>query len=98
MRSALFVNIINPFMTNWLFYLQSLDRPISNRRGVSLVLIINIFDRNSCSYANSINPDLRLHCLPMSILWAARQKCQKTYLRTCAPTSEGMFSHAVALL
>ena len=38
---------LNPFMPSGLFYLKSLDRSISNRRGVWVVFIITIFFRNS---------------------------------------------------
>ena len=39
---------INRFMPNGLLCLHSLDRSISNIRGVMLVYIITMFYRNSC--------------------------------------------------
>ena len=69
-------------MPNGLFYINSLDRSISNIRGVWLISIITIFDRNSCIKC-SVNPDqtprsaasdLGLHCLPMSLKWDAGHK------------------------
>ena len=39
---------INPFILNWLFYLHSVDWPISDIMGVWLVFIITMSYRNSC--------------------------------------------------
>ena len=63
---------LNPFLSNWLFYLNSLDQSISNRRSVWLV-----FHYYKCImfYRNfSVASDLGLHGLLMSILWVARYK------------------------
>ena len=69
----------NPFMLNGFFYLHSLDRPISIRRGVWLVFIItnSVFNANSVDsdqMTHSAASDLCLHCLPMSLLWDTRLK------------------------
>ena len=70
----------NPFMPNGLFYLSSLDRSVSSKRGVCLVFIMVY--RTSCNLC-SVDPnrtprsaasDLGLHCLPMSLLLDARLK------------------------
>ena len=59
-------------MPSGLFYLESLDRSISNKRGVWLVFIITLFIEIPVFNANSIDPDqtprcaasdLGLHCL-----------------------------------
>ena len=73
----------NPFMPSGLFYINTLDQSISNRRGFLLLpcsIEIPVFSANSvdpdqtpCSSAS----DLRLHCLPMSLLWEARHKWVK---------------------
>ena len=72
----------NPFIPSGFIYLYSLDRFISNKRGVWLVFNISMFYRNFCK-ANSVGPDqtprsaasdLGLHCLPMSLLWDGRHK------------------------
>ena len=67
---------LNLFTPNGLFYRNSLDRSISNRRGVWLV-----FTNEYLFNANSVHPDqmprsaasdLGLQCLPMSLLLDAR--------------------------
>ena len=72
-------------MPSGLLYLKSLDRTISNRRGVWLVFI-TIFIEICMFDANSVDPDqtlrsaaseLGLHCLTMSPLWDARHKWVK---------------------
>ena len=59
-------------MPSGLFYLESLDRSISNKRGVWLVFIITMFIEIPVFNANSVDPDqtprcaasdLGLHCL-----------------------------------
>ena len=73
---------INPFMPNGLFYLHSSNRPISNIRGVWLVVFflspcfieIPVFNANSVDpdqTPRSAASDLGLHCLLMSLLWDA---------------------------
>ena len=44
------VSTLNPFMPNWFFYLNSLDRSISYIRGLWLVFIIIMFCRNVWTY------------------------------------------------
>ena len=44
----------NPFMPNELFYPNSLDRSISNRRDVGLVYIITMFYRNFCFLVQNV--------------------------------------------
>ena len=70
-------------MPSRFFYRNSLDRSVTSKRGVWLVFIITMVYRNSCTYANSVDPDqtplsaasdLGLHCLPMSLLRYARHK------------------------
>ena len=71
--------IVNPFMPNELFYLNSLDMSISYIRGVRF-LLLSCFVEISELNANSVDPDqprsaasdLGLYCLPMSFLWDAR--------------------------
>ena len=47
----------NPFMPNGLFYRESLDRPISNRRSVWLIFfIITMFYRNSFIWCKQCRP------------------------------------------
>ena len=59
-------------MPSELFYLMSLDRPISNRRGFLLVFINKIFFieihlfNAKCRSRSDAAPYLGLHCLPMS--------------------------------
>ena len=71
---------INPFMPSGLFCLKTLDRSVSDIRGVWLVLIVTMFLEISELIANSVDPDqtphsaasdLGLNCLPMSLLWDA---------------------------
>ena len=45
-------------MPNGLFYLNSLDRSISNRRGVWLIFLIVWFIRYPVFNANSVDPDI----------------------------------------
>ena len=52
---------INPFMSNGLTDLNSLDRSVFNRRGVWLVFIIKIFYRIPVFNANHVDPDLTSH-------------------------------------
>ena len=74
---------INPFMPCRLFYYNSLDRSISNKRCVWLVSIITMFYRNSCTECKQCRPwsdaafaasDLSLHCLSMSLSWNVRHE------------------------
>ena len=67
-------------MPNGLSYLNSLDRSISNLRGVGSVFIITMFYRYVFK-VNSVDPDqtplsvacdLGLYCLSKSLLWDAR--------------------------
>ena len=64
-------------MPNEPFYRYSLDRSISNTRGIWLVLLLPYF----MEIANSVDPDetqrsaasdLGLHCFPISLLWNTR--------------------------
>ena len=73
--------VINPFMPNGLFYLNSLDRFIFFIGGVWFIFV-GISELN----ANNVDPDqmpcsvasdLGLHCLPMSLLGDARLKLVK---------------------
>ena len=69
-----------------LFYLKSLDRSISCIRGIWLVFILLSCYVEICELnVNSVDPDqmsdLGLHCLPMSLLWDARLKWVKEYLK-----------------
>ena len=66
----------NPFMLSGVFYLNSLDRSISSRRGVWLFLLLLCFIESPVFNANSVDSDqmlhsaasdLGLHCLPMSL-------------------------------
>ena len=76
-------------MPSGIFYLKSLDRSNSNRRGC-LFLLLPCFIEITVFYANSVDPDQLphsvvsdqgLHCLPMSLLWDARLKwVNSTYL------------------
>ena len=59
---------------------------ISSRRGVWLVLLLKCFTEIPVFDANSVDPDqmqhyaasnLGLNCLPVSLLWDARQKWVK---------------------
>ena len=68
---------LNPFMPNGLFYLNTLDKSFSNRRGVWLVLLLPCVLEIPVLNANSADPDqmshsaasdLGLHCLLMSLL------------------------------
>ena len=67
------------------FYLNTLDRSISNLRGGGLVtfLLLTCFIEFLVFNANSVDPDqtprsaasdLGLHCLPVFLLWDARLK------------------------
>ena len=73
----------NPFMPNGLFYLNSLDLFNSNKGDVWLFLLLLCFIETPVLKVNRVDPDqtqhpaasdLDLHCLPMSLLWAARRK------------------------
>ena len=48
---------VNPFMPSGLFYLNSFDRPISNRRGVWLFLLLPYFIEIPVLNASSADPD-----------------------------------------
>ena len=66
-----------PFMPRGLLYLKSLDRSISNRRGIWLFfLLLPCFVEIPVHNSNSVNPDQTsdqgLQYLPMSLLWDAR--------------------------
>ena len=70
-------------MPNGLFYLNSLDKPISYIWGVWLVLLLSCYVEISELHVNSVGPDqtpssaasdLGLLYLPMSLLWDARLK------------------------
>ena len=78
-RETFVFKYINPFIQNGLFYLNSLDQPISNIKGIWLFFIITRFQviKIPVFNANSVDPDqtrrsaasdLGLHCLPMSLL------------------------------
>ena len=69
--------ILNPFMLSGLFYLESLDKSISNIRGVWLVFLLPRYTEIPVLIANSVDADqtpqnaasdLDLHCLPMYLL------------------------------
>ena len=74
----------NPFMSNGLIYLISLDWSISSIYVVSgYILSLPCFIEIPLFSANGVDPDqtprsaasdLGLHCLPMSLLWDARHK------------------------
>ena len=77
-------------MPSGLFYFNSLDRSISNIRGVWLVLLLSCFVDISEHNANSVNhdqmphsvvSDLGLHCLPMFFLWHTRCRCVKLTIK-----------------
>ena len=51
----------NPFMPNELFYLNTLDKSFSNRRGVWLVLLLPCFLEIPVLNANSVDPDQMSH-------------------------------------
>ena len=76
-------------MTNDFFYLNSLDRYISNRRSVCLVLSlpcfidIPVFNANSVDRDQTPRSDLGLHCLQMSLVWDARHKWFKHRWTMC---------------
>ena len=68
-------------MPSGLFYLESLDRSISNRRCAWTVFIITLFYRFPIFNANSVDPDQTphsvasdqdIHSSPMSLLWGVR--------------------------
>ena len=70
-------------MPNKIFYMRFLDRSISNRRGVWLVLLLSCFIEILVFNANSLDPDqmlpsavsdLGLGYLSVSHLWDARHK------------------------
>ena len=70
-------------MPSGLFYLNSLDWSISNRKDVRLVLLLLFVTDIPVCYANSVDldqtprstaSDLSLHFLPMSLLRNARVK------------------------
>ena len=61
------IQSLNPFMPSGLFYLNSLDRSISNIRDVWLVFIIIMFCIHSCIMRSAAS-DLGLHCLQMFLL------------------------------
>ena len=75
---------IYPFTPSGLFYLNILDRSISSKRGIYLVLLLLYFNKEiPVQNANSVDPDqtprssasdLGLHCLPTSLLWDSRRK------------------------
>ena len=82
---------LTPFMPSGLFHLNCLDRSISGRRGVWLIVLLPclrdvfVFVFN----ANSVDPDqtprstasdLGLHCLPMSLLWDTSHNWVNKYL------------------
>ena len=69
---------LNPCRPNEIFYLKFLDRSISNRKGVWLVLLLPCFTEIPVFNENRLDPDqtprsvasdLDLDCLPMSHLW-----------------------------
>ena len=70
---------INLIMPSGLFYLNSLERSISNRKSVLLQCFVEIPVVNT----NSVEPyqkpqtaatDMGIQCLPMLLLWDARHK------------------------
>ena len=75
-------------MPSGIFYLKSLDRSNSNRRGSVYFLLLPCFIEIPVFNANRVDPDqmlhsavsdLGLHCLSMSLLWDARLKCVKSW-------------------
>ena len=77
---------VNQFMSSGLFYLNSLDQPISSLKDVWSAFIIIMFYKMLVFNANSVATDhtprsvasdLGLQCLPMSNLWDARYKWVK---------------------
>ena len=48
---------MNPFMPSGLFFFNSLDRSISSKRGVWLVLLLPWFTDIPLFNANSVDPD-----------------------------------------
>ena len=75
-------------MPSGLFYINYLDRFISNISSVWVVIIVTMFYSDSFLNAKSVDPDqtlhsaaseLDLHCLPMYILWDARHKWVKRH-------------------
>ena len=80
--------LINRFIPSGLVCLNSLDRSISNRKGVWLFLLL-CFVEIPVRNANTVDPDqtprsvasdLGLNCLPTSLLRAARHKWIKDYV------------------
>ena len=78
-------------MPSGLFYLNSLDRSISDK-----FLLLLWFTEIPVFNSNSVDPDqtpralmsdLGLHCLPMSLLWKARHKWVKKHHCTSIPFS-----------
>ena len=74
-------------MPSGIFYLKSLDKSISNRRGSVYFLLLPCFKEFPLFNANTVDPDqtprsvasdLGLHCLVMSLLWDAMPKWIKT--------------------
>ena len=74
-------------MPSGLFYLNTLDWSIPNRRVVWVIFIFTIFIEIPVSNAKRVDPyqtprfpasDLRLHCLPISLLWDAWHKWVNT--------------------
>ena len=77
------VTIFNPFMPSGLFYLNSLDQPISSLRVSGQFWLLLCFTGIPVVNANNVDPDqtprsatsdLGLQCLPMSHLRDARHK------------------------
>ena len=71
------------FMSNGLCYLNSLDRSISNRRGVWLILLLLCFIEIPILNPKIVDPDrtprftasdLDVHCLPVSLLGDFRHR------------------------
>ena len=88
-KSCSLTDLFNPVMPSGLFYRNSLDRPISNIRGIWLVVIITMFYRNSCIWYKQCIPwSDAAFCgvwsgsirFPMSLLWDARHKWVKQRL------------------
>ena len=76
------------FKPGGLFYLNSLDRSISNRRDVGLFLVLPCFIEIPVLNANSVDldqtprsaaSDLGLHCWPVSLLWDAKHNWVKLF-------------------
>ena len=70
-------------MPSGLFYLNSLDQSIYNKRVIWLFLYIPCFVEISVFYAKRVDADqmprfaasdLGLHCLSMSLVWGTRHK------------------------